>query len=204
MIGIIDYGVGNIQAILNVYYRLNIPACRVRIPADFIHTSRLILPGVGTFDRAMQSLNHSGLRESLEALVLIKKIPLLAVCVGFQMLASGSEEGIEPGLNWIPGRVFSFTRDSRFGSMPSPHMGWNCINLKRDSMLFKGIDHHSHFYFLHSFFFDCYDKSYVTATSNYSFEFDSAISFDNIHGVQFHPEKSHELGSKLLMNFAEF
>jgi glutamine amidotransferase len=204
MIGIVDYGVGNIQAILNVYDRLNVQACRVRTPSDLNHISRLILPGVGSFDRAMQLLNQSGLRESLEDIVLLKKVPILGVCVGFQMLASSSEEGIEPGLNWIPGRVSSFTRDSRFCRMPSPHMGWNCVNLKFDSKLFKGLDHYSSFYFLHSYFFDCDDKSYVTATSHYSFTFDCAISFDNIHGVQFHPEKSHEFGAKLLLNFAEF
>jgi glutamine amidotransferase len=204
MIGIVDYGVGNIQAILNVYNRLNVPACRVRTPSDFINISRLILPGIGSFDRAMQLLNHSGLRESLDTFVLLKKIPILGVCVGFQMLATSSEEGIEPGLNWIPGRVSSFKFDSRFGSMPAPHMGWNCINPVSNSKLFKGLNHSSYFYFLHSYFLDCDDKSYVMATSNYSFEFDCAISFDNIHGVQFHPEKSHEFGSKLLMNFAEF
>ena len=204
MIKILDYGVGNIHAFLTIFKRLNIPARKASKLEDLTDISKLILPGVGAFDYAMQRFNDSGLRTKTEELVLGKKIPVLGICVGMQMLGSSSEEGILPGLNWIPGRVISFSKNLATASLPSPHMGWNDVYFDVGSVLKdRETELTPRFYFLHSYYFDAKDKNHVTATSEYGFKFDAALCKGNIYGVQFHPEKSHSWGSQLLKNFAE-
>ena len=165
--------------------------------------SHLILPGVGHFDHAMKKLNNSGLRDCLENLVINLKIPLLGICVGMQILADKSEEGITPGLGWISGNVRSFSNNSTSSRLPLPHMGWNTLHINKTSLIsLENNDQLPEFYFLHSYYFDAKDKSIVSATSGYGFDFDAVISNKNIHGVQFHPEKSHQWGEKLLKNFS--
>lgn len=204
MIHIVDYGVGNIQAIMTMFKSLNIDARRASNVADFIDATHLVLPGVGHFDHAMNRLNNSGLRPVLEELVIVKKIPVIGICVGMQMLASGSDEGSLPGLNWIPGRVRSFASNPIARNLPMPHMGWNVVKPTPDSQLFaSGFYEKPQFYFLHSYYFDAVEKSNVMATATYGIEFDVVISRDNIHGVQCHPEKSHRWGAQLLKNFSE-
>lgn len=204
MICIVDYGVGNIQAFLNVFRRLNFDVRRASNPDDFIEATRLVLPGVGHFDHAMQKLNDSGLRPRLEDLVLAARVPIIGICVGMQMLAKGSDEGILPGLNWIPGQVRSFASQPQSADLPMPHMGWNDLQPSRTSKLFsRGFEKGAQFYFLHSFFFDADDKNDVGATAHYGFDFDAAVSRGHIHGVQFHPEKSHHWGEQILRNFVE-
>ncbi|AHN76014.1 imidazole glycerol phosphate synthase, glutamine amidotransferase subunit [Pandoraea pnomenusa] len=204
MIRIVDYGVGNIQAFMNMFKRLDIPAERAKRAGELGDATHLILPGVGAFDHAMQLLNESGMRPVLEELVLVKQLPVLGVCVGMQMLATGSDEGEMPGLNWIPGRVRSFASRPEAAKMPMPHMGWNDLAVRDDAALFqRGFDAHPQFYFLHSYYFDARDKSDVAATANYGFDFDAIVSRGHIHGVQCHPEKSHHWGGQLLKNFAE-
>lgn len=203
MIRIVDYGLGNIQAFLTVFKRLGITAGRAREAADLADATKLILPGVGAFDHAMELLDRSGLREPLEARVLDGKVPVLGVCVGMQMLANGSDEGRLPGLGWIRGRVRSFASNPHSTNLPLPHMGWNDVTFDAGNPLFRDFPASPRFYFLHSYYFDSEDKSHVAATANYGFRFDCIVSAENIHGVQCHPEKSHGFGSQLLKNFAE-
>ncbi len=204
MICIVDYGVGNIQAFLNMFKRLGIPAERARMPAEMGDATRFVLPGVGAFDHAMQLLNDSGLRPALEQMVLARHVPVLGVCVGMQMLAAGSDEGSLPGLDWVPGRVRAFAGAAQSAALPMPHMGWNDLRVQPHAALFsQGFDDAPQFYFLHSYFFDAQDKSHVAATAHYGLDFDAVVSHGHIHGVQCHPEKSHHWGARLLKNFAE-
>lgn len=203
MIKIIDYGVGNIQAFLTLLKRIGVPAERARSPEDIKTASRLILPGVGHFDNAMRRLNESGMRETLDQKVLQDEIPIIGVCVGMQMLATSSEEGTLPGLNWIPGKVRSFNSLDSFTS-PLPHMGWNQLRAEPHSHLFqRGFEETPQFYFLHSYYFDAEDKKDVSAKAFYGIEFEAGVSRGNVHGVQCHPEKSHQWGSNLIKNFTQ-
>ena len=204
MICIVDYGVGNIQAFLNLCKRLGVEARRAATPDALAGVARLVLPGVGHFAHAMQRLNDSGMRPKLEELVLGAKVPVLGICVGMQMLAQGSDEGALPGLNWVPGRVRAFATQPKSADFPMPHMGWNELQPRAQSKLFsKGFEAAPQFYFLHSYFFDAEDKQDVAATANYGLDFDAVVSRGHIHGVQCHPEKSHHWGEKLLKNFVE-
>jgi imidazole glycerol-phosphate synthase subunit HisH len=199
MIAIINYGLGNVKAFATVYKNLNIPAKIISHADDLEGIDKVILPGVGAFDFAMERLEKSGMRNSLDDIVLNKKIPVLGICVGMQMLALSSEEGSLPGLGWINGEVKRFRNESMF----IPHMGWNNINPKKGNELFSGLDEQSHFYFLHSYYFKCHTEENVIAVTDYYGEFDSAVRAETVYGVQFHPEKSHEWGIKLLENFAK-
>ena len=204
MIQIVDYGVGNIQAIIRIFKRLGIDAERVQNPQALEVATHLVLPGVGNFDVAMQRLNDSGLRPTLDNIVLDKKVPVLGVCVGMQMMATSSDEGILPGLNWIPGRVKSFNSHEKSSQLPSPHMGWNVLHANGKSKLFcLGFDEPPQFYFLHSYFYEAQNRSDVAATAFYGIDFDVAISNGNIHGIQCHPEKSHNWGMQLFQNFSK-
>lgn len=204
MICIVDYGVGNIQAFLNLFKRLGVEACRADTPNALSDADRLVLPGVGHFDHAMQKLNESGMRPKLEELVLGGQVPVVGICVGMQMLANGSDEGNLSGLNWVPGRVRAFANRPESATLPMPHMGWNELQPRAHSRLFsKGFDNSPQFYFLHSFFFDAEDKNDVAATASYGLDFDAVVSRGHIHGVQCHPEKSHHWGEQLLKNFVE-
>lgn len=204
MIKMVDYGVGNIQAFMTLFKRMGLEAERAQVPQDLEGATRLVLPGVGHFDHAMQRLNDSGLRPALEGMVLEQQVPVMGVCVGMQMLAAGSDEGELPGLNWVPGRVRAFSNHPQLANLPMPHMGWNDLQPVAQARLFAtGFDEAPQFYFLHSYYFDALDKADVAATANYGIEFDAVVSRGHIHGVQCHPEKSHHWGAQLLKNFAE-
>jgi glutamine amidotransferase len=204
MIKLVDYGVGNIQAFMTLFKRMGLDAQRAQTPQELEGAMRLVLPGVGHFDHAMQRLNDSGMRPTLEEMVLLKRVPILGVCVGMQMLSAGSDEGVLPGLNWVPGRVRAFADNASAANLPMPHMGWNSLRPAAGAALFKdGFDETPQFYFLHSYYFDAQDKVDVAATAHYGFDFDAVVSHGHIHGVQCHPEKSHHWGAQLLKNFAE-
>ena len=204
MICVVDYGVGNIQAFLNLFNRLGIKANRASTKKNLDLATHLVLPGVGHFDHAMKKLNNSGIREPLEDMVLGSKIPLLGICVGMQMLAEESDEGNLPGLGWIPGKVRAFSEHPKCSELLLPHMGWNTLEFKNSPLLsIKENEDLPEFYFLHSYYFDAKDKSNVSATANYGFNFDAIVSHNHIHGAQFHPEKSHKWGEKLLINFSK-
>ena len=201
MIVIINYGSGNIQAIANIYYKLNIPFAVGSKPDDLSSADGIILPGVGAFDQAMKELEQSGLRRALEQRVIGEGIPILGICVGMQLLAKSSEEGQAPGLGWIDGVVRKFDRSRVDHGTHLPHMGWNTVSPLRSNRLFEDVDLTAGYYFLHSYYFAC-DPADVLAETDYGVQFASAISRENIYGVQFHPEKSHQAGIQLLKNFA--
>ena len=203
MIRIIDYGLGNVLAFLNVYKRLNIPAGIARNEADLRDAERVILPGVGSFDHAMILLQQSGMRETLDEIVLSRQCPVLGVCVGMQILGSKSEEGKLPGLSWISGAVCKLKSTDGPTPLRLPHMGWNDVEPIVSSPLFSGLENDARFYFLHSYHFVCNNKEAVLAEADYGRRFACAIHSHQIFGVQFHPEKSHQYGTRLLKNFAE-
>jgi glutamine amidotransferase len=203
MIHIVDYGLGNIQAFVTMYKRLGIATVRARAEEDLRGVNKLILPGVGAFDHAMELLDASGMRQPLQQLVQERKVPVLGICVGMQILACSSEEGVGAGLGWIDGHVRSFSGNSASVALPMPHMGWNDVIPASGSPLFKGLEGDARFYFLHSYYFGCSDPKNVAARADYGFQFDCAVQNDNVFGVQFHPEKSHHWGAALLKNFAE-
>jgi glutamine amidotransferase len=203
MITIIDYGVGNISAFQNVYKRLNIETKIARSVEDLNLVTKIILPGVGAFDYAMSQLNSSGMREKLDDLVLDKKIPVIGVCVGMQMMGNKSEEGFCDGLRWIDGDVLRFDTKKISQRVKLPHMGWNDVKSQNNNKLFTNLHEDSIFYFLHSYYFKCHNNNESIALTEYGISFSSAINFQNIYGVQFHPEKSHHYGEILLNNFAK-
>ena len=202
MITIIDYGSGNISAIGNIYERLNIDYKIAKSPSEIIGAHKLFLPGVGAFDETMILLENSGFRKALDIEVLINKVPIIGICVGMQVLGGSSEEGKLPGLGYIKGHVKRLDENLFINKPSLPHMGWNNISLKRQSPLFENIDTEIGFYFLHSFYFGCDNHSDVLATTEYGQSFASAINHENVYGIQFHPEKSHNNGVSLLKNFA--
>jgi glutamine amidotransferase len=203
MIAIVDYGLGNIQAIANIYNRLNVPVCFAGNAAELSRAERIILPGVGSFDWAMTRLEQSGMRPALEKLVLSDNKPLLGICVGMQMLARRSEEGVLPGLGWIPGNVKRFD-DSKFSDPTQlPQMGWNDVAPRSAGCLFQGLDTDARFYFLHSYYFAPQSDGSVLAETDYGGIYASSVRCGNVFGVQFHPEKSHQWGIRLLKNFSE-
>lgn len=201
MIGIINYGCGNIKAFQNVFTRLNIPAKVVASSNEILDVSHIVLPGVGAFDFVMNSFNNSGLRDIVEKKVLLNKTPVIGICAGMQILADSSEEGNEKGLGWIKGTVKLFDTSKIPFQTKIPHMGWNQIQTSENS-LFNGILTGSNFYFVHSYYFEVHDQKDAIASTEYGYKFTSGVSNANIYGVQFHPEKSHHNGIQLLKNFA--
>ena len=201
MIRIIDYGLGNIKAIYNVYKRLNISVGYASKPDMLEGCTHLILPGVGSFDSAMGLLENSSMYNDIKRLVVSEKIPLLGICIGMQMLAEASEEGKKKGLGWIGGSVQKIGNSN--GRVRVPHMGWNNIHVEKKSQLLSGLEEGARFYFLHSYHFSCSDSKNVLASTSYGSKISSVVENGNIYGVQFHHEKSHQFGEILLKNFSE-
>ncbi len=203
MISIIDYGLGNVLAFQNVYKRLDIPVTVARTPAELRGASKLILPGVGSFDHAIGVFEASGMRGPVEEMVLRGRVPILGICVGMQMLGHSSEEGSRAGLGWVPGHVRKFEAESLPQPTPLPHMGWNDVEPPRPTPLFRELEQDARFYFLHSYYFAATAATSVIAITRYGGSFASAVNVDHVFGVQFHPEKSHHCGAQLLKNFAD-
>ncbi|PKO98511.1 MAG: imidazole glycerol phosphate synthase subunit HisH [Bacteroidetes bacterium HGW-Bacteroidetes-8] len=202
MITIVDYGLGNIRAFSNVYERLNIKTVIARKADDLRSATKIILPGVGSFDHAMNLLNNSGMRDELDALVLVKRVPVIGICLGMQIMAKSSDEGKLAGLNWFDAEVKLFDSNSIIFKTRYPHMGWNTIEATKFSPILMNLPNDSKFYFLHSYYFDCKDPADVLTRTTYGITYPSAINKGNIFGIQFHPEKSHSNGVQLLKNYA--
>jgi imidazole glycerol-phosphate synthase subunit HisH len=201
MIAIVDYGLGNIKAFANVYKQLDIPFLIATTAIELKKGTKIILPGVGAFDQAIELLQKSGMREALDDCVLQQKVPVLGICVGMQILARSSEEGKLPGLGWIDGVVKKIDTTGLSHKQLLPHMGWNTIQPKKNDGLFQGIAEDARFYFLHSFCFHCDDPRDASASTEYGGLLTCAVNSGTISGVQFHPEKSHHNGVQLLKNF---
>jgi imidazole glycerol-phosphate synthase subunit HisH len=202
VLGIIDYGSGNIAALTNIFRLHKIPHFVSSKASELHEAQRFLLPGVGAFDPTMETLTKSGLVEFLQDQVIGAKKPILGICVGMQLLAESSDEGNAHGLGFIAGRVRRI--DIRKLNQPPhlPHMGWNSIAISENAKLFAGVDAKRGFYFLHSFYFDATNSDEVAATTTYGDEIPCAVQRGNIFGAQFHPEKSHSNGVQLLKNFA--
>lgn len=203
MITIVDYGLGNVQAIANIYKRLNIPVQMAASAEQLDDAKKIVLPGVGAFDWAMSQLNQSGMRTRLDQLVNGRQADVIGICVGMQMLAKRSDEGSLSGLGWIDADVKIFDQSKFTGKTHLPHMGWNDVQPTRQDSLFSGLDTDARFYFLHSYYFAPGDPADVAAVADYGGPFCCAVRRGNVMGVQFHPEKSHQWGIRLLKNFSE-
>jgi len=203
MIVIINYGVGNINAFVNVYKKLGIQLKIVKTHNELNGATKIILPGVGAFDQAMNMLNGSGMRPVIDEMVLTRNVPVIGICVGMQMLANSSEEGILPGLGYIDAVVRKFDETNMKKRLNLPHMGWNDVKPVNNSGLFNNLADNPLFYFLHSYYFECNRAADSIATADYGGEFVCAVNNKNVYGVQFHPEKSHFYGIQLLKNFSE-
>jgi len=201
MITIVDYGMGNHGSLANMFKRIGVKSHVESDPVKIAHSEKLVLPGVGAFDRAMATINNApGLREVLDQKVLVDRIPILGICLGMQLLTRSSEEGSLPGLGWIQGDTIRLPKSN---DLKVPHMGWNVALPKTPSLLTEKLVDEPRYYFVHSYRVHVDDPAHSLMRTHYGIDFDSAIGRDNIFGVQFHPEKSHRFGMQILKNFAE-
>ena len=203
MIVIVDYGVGNLGSILNMLKRIGKPAIISSAKNDIQNAEKLILPGVGSFDYGMEQLAEYDLIGILNDKVLVHKTPVLGICLGVQLFARSSEEGQKNGLGWIDMDVVRFNKDQMPFDLKIPHMGWSDVSIKNKSPLFKEMFDEPRFYFVHSFHMKPAQSDDILTITQYGYEFVSAVEKENIIGVQFHPEKSHKYGMKLLQNFVD-
>lgn len=198
MIGVIDYGAGNLNSVLKALEKIGIENFLIRKKEDFSKAKKLILPGVGSFKDAMTYLKKIDFIEPLKEEVLQIKKPILGICLGMQLfLEKGYEGGICNGLGFLEGEVVEFERTN----LKIPHIGWNDLEILKQEPLYKDISLLNDFYFVHSFYVKC-DEKFISAKAHYGHKFTASIQKDNIFGVQFHPEKSQILGLKLLENFS--
>ena len=197
---VVDYKLGNIGSIINIIKKIGHKAILSENPDVISSADKLILPGVGAFDRGMERLNQSALIPVLNDRIITHKIPIIGICLGMQLLTQKSEEGILPGLGWINAEVKRFQFEKQ---IKIPHMGWNTVAPTNNHFLFTGFAETPRFYFVHSFYVVCNDSYTTVGTTNYGHDFASVIHSQNVFGVQFHPEKSHRFGMQLLKNFIE-
>jgi glutamine amidotransferase len=202
MIAIVDYGSGNVSAVADIFKRLKLQHVITRDHAELKAADRYVLPGVGSFDTTMRTLKDSGLIGLLNDEVQGHGKRIMGVCVGMQILGDSSDEGVLPGLGWIPGHIRKIDNSTIKGLPKLPHMGWNSVNIKSDSPLFEGVDLERGFYFLHSYYFDANDSENVLATVNYGSKLPCVVASGNVFGFQFHPEKSHSNGVAVFRNFS--
>ena len=200
MIAIVDYGIGNIGSIANMLKKIGEKdVVFAHNPKDLENAEKIILPGVGSFDTGITQLNKSGLRSVLDYCVLEKKIPILGICLGMQLLGTKSEEGLEKGLGYIPFVCKKFSFESQ--QLKVPHMGWDYINVAKDNKLITDLKTKQRFYFVHSYYVSCQDENDISMLCDYGGNFCAAVEHENVLGVQFHPEKSHQFGMRLFENF---
>ncbi len=202
MIVIVDYGIGNLASVLNMFKKIGVKEAVVSGQEETLaKASKILLPGVGAFDGGMGNLEKSGLIPMLNKKVLAEKVPVLGICLGMQMLTQKSEEGQKAGLGWIDAETKKFNPPAEL-KLKVPHMGWNYIKVQRPNPLIE-TDSKSRFYFVHSYYVTCFDEKQSLATCNFGSDFTCMVNKDNIFGAQFHPEKSLKFGMKVLENFAK-
>lgn len=202
MVTIIDYGMGNIGSLENMLKKVG---SKVEITSSYARVNeaeKIILPGVGQFDNAIKKLRELDLISILNKKVLNERIPILCICLGAQLVTQNSEEGNLPGFGWVQARTIRFKIDEGY-NFKIPHMGWNDVNIQKESVLFKNMYPEPCFYFVHSYHFVCDKTEDILTTTVYGYEFASAIEHENIYATQFHPEKSHKYGMQLIKNFVE-
>ena len=203
MIVIVDYGMGNLGSIQNMIKKVGSAAIVSSKIEDIEQARKLILPGVGAFDTGVRNMDRLGLRPALNRKALKEKTPILGICLGMHLLTRGSEEGKLPGLGWIDGETIKFRFEESENHLKVPHMGWNAVQTQRSHSLFKGLNEEASFYFVHSYHVVCNTDEQVLARTRYGYDFASAVQKENIIGVQFHPEKSHRFGMRIIKNFLE-
>ncbi len=199
MITIVNYDMGNLGSIQNMLKKIGVKSIVTSSPDEILSAEKLLLPGVGNFKRAMENLTNYGLIDALNQKVLVEKTPILGICLGMQLMTSYSEEGDCAGLGWIDARTLRFPTYEATG-LKVPHMGWNSTLFWNNHPIGKGLSD-SRFYFVHSYKVVCKHIENVMVTTNYGGDFHAGIISENIIGVQFHPEKSHKFGMRLLQNF---
>ena len=200
MIAILDYKTGNLGSIKNMLKKIGFESSITSDPKEVEKASKLILPGVGAFDKGIKTLKELDLLEVLNTQVKEKKVPILGICLGAQLMTSGSEEGSQEGLNWVAGKTVRFQLNKESG-FKVPHMGWNYVDAKKESRLFQEMFFDPKFYFVHSYHMQFSQVDQVLLSCKYGYDFAAAFEYQNILGVQFHPEKSHKFGMRLLDNF---
>lgn len=201
-IAIVDYGMGNLNSVKKKLLRLGVEPIISPEPADITSADKLILPGVGHFQKAMENLRQLGLIEALNEAVHSRQIPILGICLGMQLMTRRSEEGDVSGLGWFDAEVVKFRVHDKV-KYKVPHMGWNQTLVKNESLLTEGLPELSEFYFVHSYHVKADDPEDILSVTEYEYRFPSAIGKGHIFGVQYHPEKSHDVGEALLRNFVE-
>jgi len=200
---IIDYDMGNVKSIQNQLKRISYNSVISSDKKEIDKADKLILPGVGHFSQGMKNIIEHDLFDTLNYVVTEKKTPILGICLGMQLFTEYSEEGQSKGFGWLDATTIRFSINNGFNQYRIPHIGWNNLHINRTSKLLEGIDENDFFYFVHSYYVKSSHKQNILAITNYSEEFISAIQKDNIYGTQFHPEKSHQSGIKILKNFME-
>jgi len=201
---IVDYGLGNRRAVLNMILRAGGDARLSGSPEDIARADKLILPGVGSFDRGMEQLRALGLAEVLEAKVVKEGAPILGICLGMQLFTGRSEEGHASGLGWLDAVTVRFDQARLGRSLRVPHMGWSDVSVVRESRLLGNMGESPRFYFCHSYHVRCGDDADAVGLCEHGYSFPAAIERGHLAGVQFHPEKSHKWGLRLIQNFIEF
>lgn len=201
MITIVDYGLGNLGSISNMFKRIGVTSLITSNIDEITQADKLLLPGVGHFDAAMRKIDELGLREVLDKKVVVENTPILGICLGMQLLTNGSEEGSRKGFGWIDADTIKFNFPNN-QELKIPHMGWNLVSRSQPCPLTDGFDDEFRFYFVHSYHVNVKNIENSMLNTTYGVKYDSGIFKDNIYGVQFHPEKSHRYGMKLLSNFA--
>lgn len=201
MIVIVDYGLGNLASVLNMFKKIGVKdaiiSCKIE---DLCAANKILLPGVGAFDTGMDNLERSGLIPVLNKKALEEKVPVLGICLGMQLLTRRSDEGIKKGLGWIDAETIKFNPDPAL-KLKVPNMGWSYIKVNRSNPLIE-MESKSRFYFVHSYHVSCFDQNQSLATSNFGIDYTCMVNKDNIFGTQFHPEKSLRFGMRVLENFA--
>ena len=204
MITIVDYGMGNLGSLQNMFKKIGEESIISSNKEDIENATKLLLPGVGSFDNAMKNLEKLNLIEVIKIKVLQDNVPIMGICLGMQLLTNSSEEGSMKGFGFIDAEAKKFKFKNLNERLPIPHMGWNKTNIHKESKLYKdNNDKNRRFYFVHSYAVTCNDENDILTTTNYGYSFVSSFEKGNIIGCQFHPEKSHKYGMKLLKNFME-